>query len=277
MNYSDVSTGEEFERYVMELFRLAGLNVTDTPPSNDYGADLIVEDSCKYAIQCKFYSKPVGVKAVQEVIGALSYYNCDYGVVVTNDSFTQQAYNLATSNNVLLIDGKKLNGFSGYPESIQECLTEFIESPDHSQPVTNQSDEYWTVNDLVIRYGVSKDKIYKDCLGNGLPHYKVGREYRCVPEKVKAWEIRQRYIPKGRNGIVMLPEFVMYRNRMLSKLEYAKKTGDKKKIKEIKDAMTQKGIDIPKEIGSGDIIIFFIIMILVFLGIFTQKFYAPLL
>lgn len=272
MNYSDVSTGEEFEQYVMGLFRLVGLNVSDTPPTNDYGADLIIESNYRYAVQCKFYSRAVGIKAIQEVIGALTYYNCDYGIVVTNDSFTQQACNLADSNNVLLVDGKKLNEFSERPEDIEKCLSEFTETSSHAKHSTNQPDEYWTVNDLVIRYGVSKDKIYKDCLGNGLPHYKVGREYRCIPEKVKAWELRQRYIPTGRNGRMMLPEFIMYRNRMLSKLEYAKKIGDKKKIKEIKDIMREKGIDIPYKTSSIAVFVFYFIVILVLLGFCFQQF-----
>ena len=38
-----VSTGVQFEQMMIDKFRQAGLTVHDTPASNDYGADLIIE------------------------------------------------------------------------------------------------------------------------------------------------------------------------------------------------------------------------------------------
>ena len=74
-----------------------------TPTTGDQGVDLITEkDGIRCAIQCKFYSKPVGNKAIQEVIAGRGFYNCDTAMVVTNNSFTKSAKQLAKNSNVQL-------------------------------------------------------------------------------------------------------------------------------------------------------------------------------
>ena len=84
-------------------------NVEVTQCSNDFGVDVIAyKDEIKYAIQCKKYSSPVGIKAVQEVIGSKSMNNCHVAVVLTNNIFTKNAKELAEKNNVLLWDRYKL-------------------------------------------------------------------------------------------------------------------------------------------------------------------------
>jgi len=52
----------------------------------------------------------VGVEAIQQVIGAIKYYDANKGMVVTNSSFTENAYDLANSNGIELWDRKKLIG-----------------------------------------------------------------------------------------------------------------------------------------------------------------------
>ncbi len=80
-----------------------------TKASNDYGADVLAEkDGVKYAIQCKRYSNPVGITAVQEVIASKAMYNCHVAVVLTNSTFTKSAIELAQKNGVLLWDKAKL-------------------------------------------------------------------------------------------------------------------------------------------------------------------------
>ena len=63
----------------------------------------------KYVIQAKFYSNSLGNEAVQEVLGSLRYYGADKGFVVTNSSFTKGAIELAYVNDIVLIDGNKLD------------------------------------------------------------------------------------------------------------------------------------------------------------------------
>ncbi|MGM9944494.1 MAG: restriction endonuclease [Lysinibacillus sp.] len=105
----DQMTGEEFERFLGELFKRRGFKVSYTATSGDYGADLILKDGKDIiAVQAKRYSGSVGVKAVQEIIGAVKMYNATEAWVVTNSYYTKQAVKLANINDVYLIDRKEL-------------------------------------------------------------------------------------------------------------------------------------------------------------------------
>lgn len=76
------------------------------------GADVIAyKDNVKYVIQVKFYSNPVGNKAVQEVVASIGMYKADQGIVVTNSTFTSSAVELANANNIELVDGEKIEEF----------------------------------------------------------------------------------------------------------------------------------------------------------------------
>ncbi|RHW32755.1 restriction endonuclease [Lysinibacillus yapensis] len=105
----DAMTGEEFEEFLGHLFKKRGYKVSYTKASGDYGADLILEDrEDVIAVQAKRYSGNVGVKAVQEIIGALKMYEATQAWVVTNSYFTRQAEKLAETNDVYLIDRDEL-------------------------------------------------------------------------------------------------------------------------------------------------------------------------
>lgn len=76
------------------------------------GADVIAyKNNVKYVIQVKFYSNPVGNKAVQEVVASIGMYKADKGIVVTNSTFTSSAVELANANNIELVDGEKIEEF----------------------------------------------------------------------------------------------------------------------------------------------------------------------
>ena len=104
--------GQDFEYFCAEVLRRNGFeNVHVTPYSNDYGVDVTAEtkDHVKYAFQCKCYSTPLGNTPIQEVNAGRSYYDCHVSVVITNSTFTNNATELASVNNVLLWDKNKLN------------------------------------------------------------------------------------------------------------------------------------------------------------------------
>lgn len=105
----DFMEGIQFEKRLQVLFSDLGYKAKLTP-NNDYGADLVVENykSGRTVIQAKRYSKPVGLKAVQEVIGSMAYYQAIHAIVITNQRFTQQAEKLASKNKVELWDRTKL-------------------------------------------------------------------------------------------------------------------------------------------------------------------------
>ena len=109
LGYQDVENGYEFEEYVAKLYQRLGFETTVTRKSGDQGADIIAKrNGRKYIIQAKFYNSPVGNKAVQEVVAALAMYQADYGIVVTNSTYTQSAIELAKANDVELIDKKRI-------------------------------------------------------------------------------------------------------------------------------------------------------------------------
>lgn len=94
----------DFEKQCAQVLNECGWQANTTPKSSDQGVDVIAEKNGKtVAIQCKLYSKPVGNKAVQEVNTGKSYYKADYAVVVSNNTYTASARQLARNCGVLLL------------------------------------------------------------------------------------------------------------------------------------------------------------------------------
>lgn len=69
---------------------------------------MAVKDGIRYAVQCKRYSSNLGNTPVQEVYAGKAMYNCQVGVVMTNQHFTGSAKELAKSTGVLLWDREKI-------------------------------------------------------------------------------------------------------------------------------------------------------------------------
>lgn len=107
-------TGHDYERVVAAYLRNKGYNrVKVTKGSGDYGVDVIAhKGKKKYAVQCKYYTSPVSLGAVQEVIAGKAMYGCNAAMVVTNSTFTESAENLAKQNGVKLISGVKSSGYT---------------------------------------------------------------------------------------------------------------------------------------------------------------------
>lgn len=105
----DKMAGEEFEEFLSVHFRKLGYKVDTTPKTNDYGADLILEkDGFRIVVQAKRWKNKVGIEAVQQIVAAINYYNAAKGLVMTNNYFTQNAYELALKNNIELCNRNKL-------------------------------------------------------------------------------------------------------------------------------------------------------------------------
>lgn len=106
----DIMEGYEFENYLKTLFFYAGFGAETTKKAKDYGADIILtdENGSKIVVQAKRYNKKVGVKSVQEIMGAMSHYKANEGMVVTNSTFSFEAETLAKDNNIRLVDRKEL-------------------------------------------------------------------------------------------------------------------------------------------------------------------------
>lgn len=134
------NNGKDFETYVCRLYRNLGYEAYTTTElremgklpklimgqsgSGEQGADVIVykntnKGKLTLIVQCKQYSNTVGNSAVQEVFSALAMYHGHEGVVITNNTFTPHAKNLAKAINennhnpykVNLIDRQGLRDF----------------------------------------------------------------------------------------------------------------------------------------------------------------------
>lgn len=105
----EILSGYEFEAFLKELFLKMGYEVEQTRLSGDQGADLVVVKlGEKTVVQAKRFMAKVGNKAVQEIVAAMSLYQANTGMVITNSRFTPAAYELARANNIQLVDGEAL-------------------------------------------------------------------------------------------------------------------------------------------------------------------------
>ena len=104
-NKIDQLSGFEFELLIKSGYH----SVKITQASGDYGIDLLAKkNQVSYGFQCKRYQKNIGVSAIQQAYGGISYYHLDRAIVITNSYFTEAAYQLAAVNDILLIDRQKL-------------------------------------------------------------------------------------------------------------------------------------------------------------------------
>ena len=105
----DKMNGREFEEYLCAVLELNGYQCETTQDSNDYGADIIAKRGrLRCVVQAKRYKGKVGIKAVQEIVGAMNYYGATHGAVITNSTFTSQAEALAEKAGISLYDREDL-------------------------------------------------------------------------------------------------------------------------------------------------------------------------
>ncbi len=106
---AEAMSGLEFEDHVARVARSCGVPVIMTPLSGDWGVDLIVgARPNRVAIQCKRQSRPVGPAAVQEVVAGAPMQDCVATMVVSNQSFTPAAVQLAELHGCVLVGGADL-------------------------------------------------------------------------------------------------------------------------------------------------------------------------
>ncbi|MDP2966794.1 MAG: restriction endonuclease, partial [bacterium] len=113
-----ILSGAEFEKLLYRLFEAMGYKVELTGKSGDQGGDLIAnKQGERILVQAKCYRDwSAGNAAVQQVVGAMRYYDCNKAIVVTTSHFTNEAITLAKANKVELISRERL----------QELLLQFL-------------------------------------------------------------------------------------------------------------------------------------------------------
>lgn len=109
----DRMSGTEFEEFVAAQLRIAGYSVAPTASTGDYGVDLIAKkDGVRMAVQCKRLVKAVGVAAVQQVVAGALHHGCNRTVVVTNQTFTKAARQLASTHRCRLVGRSQLQSWT---------------------------------------------------------------------------------------------------------------------------------------------------------------------
>ena len=101
---------QQLERLLAEAFRRQGYVVTETPPSNDGGVDLILDRRGeRVLVQCKQWKVwKVGVKTVRELAGVVATQKATCGIVVTSGEYTRDARTFSEQSGIRLIDGSEL-------------------------------------------------------------------------------------------------------------------------------------------------------------------------
>lgn len=103
-------TPREYEHYCAAVLREMKWTARVTQASGDQGVDIVAEKrGARIVVQCKKYSKPVGNRAVQEIVAAIAHEDAQRGVVVTTSGYTRAAERLAASNRVLLLHHSQLH------------------------------------------------------------------------------------------------------------------------------------------------------------------------
>jgi restriction system protein len=109
-HFDDDMTPEAFEHYCAAVLREMKWRARVTRTSGDQGVDIVADKrSVRIVVQCKKYSKPVGNRAVQEIVAGIAHEGAQRGVVVTTSAYTPAAQRLAESNDVLLLHHTQLH------------------------------------------------------------------------------------------------------------------------------------------------------------------------
>ncbi|MGC4045605.1 MAG: restriction endonuclease [Armatimonas sp.] len=96
----------DFEHEIRDLVEEFGYAGLSTPPSGDYGVDVIAEKkNKKVVIQCKLYGKgSIGGDHIMKLVGSKGFFGATDAICFTTSRFTKQAREIASKSNVHLVD-----------------------------------------------------------------------------------------------------------------------------------------------------------------------------
>ena len=98
-----------FERHCAGILVRRGWRANLTAGTADQGVDVLARKGrVSVVIQCKLYSRPVGNAAVQEVLAGQAFMGATHAAVVSNQSYTRAARDLAARTRVLLLSAEDL-------------------------------------------------------------------------------------------------------------------------------------------------------------------------
>ncbi len=107
----DYLTPREFEYYVASIFERFGCSTEVTPGTNDRGIDVILDyGNTSIGVQVKKWQSGVGRPDLQRLVGAGKPY--DRIMCVTNSYYAKPALEYAKEQNIMLVDGEKLESLA---------------------------------------------------------------------------------------------------------------------------------------------------------------------
>ena len=108
--FDERMTPLEFEQYCADVLRACNWRAHVTQATADQGVDIVAEKrGVRIVLQCKKYSKPVGNRAVQEIVAGIAHAEAQRGIVVATNGYTKAAERLAASNDILLLHHSDLS------------------------------------------------------------------------------------------------------------------------------------------------------------------------
>ncbi len=92
------------------IFQRQDFKVSEPPHAGNFGADLLLKrDGEETVVQVNPSAQTVGTESVQQLIGAMAYYDAPHGLIVSNSHFTPAAHQLAHRAGILLWDRERLS------------------------------------------------------------------------------------------------------------------------------------------------------------------------
>lgn len=127
----------EFEKLIGTLYKSMGYEISITQASHDGGIDIKAEKNepggrIVSLIQCKRYVDVVRVQAVRELMGVVSRFQANKGIIITTSDFTKSARKEAQATAMIeLIDYSSLNKLlnlhkgANWPSHIKNLVRDF--------------------------------------------------------------------------------------------------------------------------------------------------------
>ena len=130
---------KRFEEVVCDYYGQLGYRTNTTRMGADGGVDVMLYGSTGpkpiSIVQCKSWSKKVGVKPVRELLGVMAANQVEHGVFVTTSEYTQEAKDFALGVNMQLVDGQMLLGMlQELPPDKRTAVLKRATAGDYSTP-----------------------------------------------------------------------------------------------------------------------------------------------
>ena len=130
---------KRFEEVVSEYYSIIGYRSEVTRMGADGGVDILLYqqegETPVIIIQCKSWSKRVGVNAVRELYGVMASEQIGYGVFATTSDYTNEAREWVEGKSMQLLSGTDLvTLFNQLAEDKKTYLIQFATFEDYSTP-----------------------------------------------------------------------------------------------------------------------------------------------